>query len=68
MNKPEFKPADTALRGYREMGRLIRFTEKAALFDYYGEQIWVPIKLVRTLGDSVWAPGWAVESRKEYRR
>jgi hypothetical protein len=68
MKIPEsFPRADNALRGYRQMGNLIRTTDKAALFDYYGHNVWIPIKLVRVMGDNeVWAPAWAVDSSKEY--
>ena len=53
-------------KGFRVLGALIRETDKAALFDYYGHGVWIPIKSLVFAEGAYCAPAWAIDSSKEY--
>lgn len=55
---------DEVPKGYRGLGNMVRETEKAALFDYYGWQVWIPKKAVVQCKGSYFAPAWAIDSSK----
>lgn len=51
--------------GYRTLDRWLgRETEKAALFLYYGHELWMPKRAVRWAEGSYHAPAWAIDSAK----
>lgn len=54
-------------RGYRWLGECVRETEKAALFRYFGLQLWLPkVCTVLVLGKSYAAPAARIERAKEF--
>lgn len=62
------KHMDCAPIGCRGLGRCLRESAsgKAYLFEYYGEQLWIPKKVLIFAEGGYWAPRWAVESAKEF--
>lgn len=54
--------------GYRELGAVIRRTDKAILFDYYGHEVWIPKSaLHKIVGGPYCSPSWAIESSKQFK-
>ena len=60
--------ATEVLSGYRTLGRMIRETDKAALFEYYGWEIWIPKNSLLKCGENYLSAAWAIESSKEYQQ
>lgn len=62
--KVDFRPT-----GYRQLGEFTGTqTEAAALFQYYGARVWVPKSRLRFDGSHYCAPGWAIDSSKQFQR
>lgn len=67
---PDPKPArklDEVPAGHRGLGRCLHETQKAYLFEYYGDEIWIPKKVLVEAEGGMWAPAWAVKKSKQYR-
>lgn len=54
--------------GYRTLGRMIRETNKAALFEYYGWEVWIPKTSLLKCGEHHLSAAWAIESSKRYQQ
>lgn len=57
---------DCVPSGYRQLGRQIRETEKAILFDYYGHELFIPKKQVVQYKDEFWCPYPAIDRAKAF--
>jgi hypothetical protein len=53
--------------GYRGLGQCLHESIRAYLFEYFGHEIWIPKKVLVKAEGSCWAPGWAIESGKNYK-
>lgn len=62
------KHMDRAPMGCCGLGRCLRESGKAYLFEYYGEQLWIPKRVLIHAEGGYWAPRWAIESAKEFTR
>lgn len=56
------RPRKYAKAGHRKLGELIRETDKAALFDYYGRQLWIPKKTLSRTVEGWTAPGRVIDN------
>ena len=62
---PVARELDRVPQGYCGLGRCLNGTRKAYLFEYYGEELWIPkSKLVKAEG-GYWAPPWTIKSAKK---
>lgn len=64
------KPAkvlDEVPPGHRGLGRCLHETDRAYLFEYYGDEVWIPKKVLVRAEGGMWAPQWAIKSSKERR-
>lgn len=52
--------------GYRGLGVLLRETEKAAQFQYYEWELWIPKKVIVRVEDNYFCPAPCIESAKNY--
>lgn len=67
--EPAARRLDRVPPGYRGLGRFIRTSQsgKAQLFEYYGNELWIPSKRVVQAEGGYWAPDWAITSAKRWR-
>lgn len=52
--------------GYRGLSRCMHETQRSYLFEYYGDELFIPKRVVVKSGGSYWAPKWAIESAKKF--
>ena len=52
----------------KQLGRQIRRTNKAALFQYGREQLWIPLRALTFSEGSYHAPEWAIEAGKKFNK
>lgn len=53
--------------GYRGLGRCLHETHRAYLFEYYGDEVWVPKRVLVKAEGGFWAPAWTIESSKKHK-
>ncbi|MGA1831634.1 hypothetical protein [Rhizobium wenxiniae] len=52
--------------GYRGLSRCMHETRRSYLFEYYGDELFIPKRSVVKVDGSYWAPAWAIESAKKF--
>jgi hypothetical protein len=63
----EVPKVDSVPSGYRMLGYFQNVqTEKGALFDYYGWQLWIPKRAIVWCYGRFHAPRWAIDGAKEF--
>ncbi len=70
ISDPQVRERAEVPRGYRGLGRCIRESHsgKAFLFEYYGEELWIPKKTLVKAEGGYWTPMWAIESAQRFSR
>lgn len=66
IENPDVRDVTEVPAGYRGLGRCISETQRAYLFEYYGQELFIPKKVVVRCEGGCWAPKWAVESSQKY--
>ena len=67
MKLAEVPTVDSRPAGYRTLGyyRDVE-TDRAALFEYHGHQVWIPKTALRFAEGHYHAPAWAIDSSKAH--
>ncbi len=66
-NQVTARELDHPPAGYRGLGQCLHETHRAYLFAYYGDEVWIPKKVLVRAEGGFWAPRWAVESSKKHK-
>lgn len=61
------KELDEVPAGYRGLGPCLNETHRAYLFQYYGQEVWIPKKVLVKAEGGFWAPAWSIESSKKFK-
>lgn len=60
------KTSETRPPGNRILGKKIRETQMAILFEYYSHEVWIPKSTITMVDGEYTAPLWTVETSKKY--